>query len=76
MGYYFQILEMQNREFTDVSNKLIPDRTSWEGSQGDWVPWTTLRDFNGDGYLDLVIPDKGRSMIFVNDGNGNFNRSP
>jgi len=76
MGYYFQILEMQDREFTDVSNKLIPDRTSWEGSQGDWVPWTTLRDFNGDGYLDLVIPDKGRSMIFVNDGNGNFNRSP
>jgi hypothetical protein len=75
-GYYFQILELHDRKFTDISTNIIPDRFNWEGSQGYWVPWITLRDFNDDGYLDLVNPNKRHSMIFINDGNGNLQREP
>jgi hypothetical protein len=71
-GFYFQMLEMADREFADVSDRIVPDRSTWEGRVARWIPWIVLRDFNGDGSLDLVVPDNGCSPVYLNDGEGNF----
>ena len=75
-GYYFQMLDINEREITDVSNRIVPDRATWEGSTADWVPWVILRDFNDDGHLDIVVPDRGCAMVYLNDGSGDFAREP
>jgi hypothetical protein len=75
-GYYFQILQLRNRQVTDVSTRIVTDRETWEGATSKWVPWITLRDFNGNGFRDIVVPDKGRELIYLNDGRGNFTKNP
>jgi hypothetical protein len=74
-GYYFQILEQNDGEFTDVSLRIGPDKAAWEGAAATWVAWVTLRDFNGDGFRDIVVPDKSRALIYLNDGQGYFSSS-
>jgi hypothetical protein len=73
-GYYFQILKLSERWVTDVSTRIVSDRAAWEGDTSHWVAWITLRDFNGDGFRDIVVPDKERSLIYLNDGRGHFTR--
>jgi hypothetical protein len=75
-GYYFQMLEINEREITDVSNRIVPERATWEGSTAQWVTWIILRDFNDDGHLDLVVPNRGREIVYLNDGSGDFVREP
>jgi hypothetical protein len=71
-GYYFQMLRVADRDFVDVSDRIVPSRSTWEGSSARWIPWIILRDFNGDGSLDLVVPDNDCNPVYLNDGQGNF----
>lgn len=73
-GYYFQLLQLRNREFVDVSTRIAPDMGSWEGSEANWIAWVILRDFDGDSYLDVVIPEDNCRLVYLNDGQGNFTR--
>jgi hypothetical protein len=75
-GYYFQILQLKNRQATDVSTRIVSDRAAWEGATSAWIAWITLRDFNSDGFRDIVALDKGRALIYLNDGQGNFTKKP
>lgn len=34
-----------------------------DGTTSKLVPWTTLRDLNGNGYKDIMVPDKGRGEL-------------
>lgn len=71
-GYYFQIIKQQNRKLEDVSYRIAPNKGEWRGDVAEWVPWIILRDFNEDGHKDIVAPNKGRSLVYLNDGQGVF----
>lgn len=71
-GYYFQIIRQRNRKLEDVSYKITPNIGEWRGDESQWVPWIILRDFDGDGHSDIVVPNKGRSLVYLNDGLGVF----
>ena len=75
-GFFLQILDVNARVMTDVSERIVPDRDLWEGAAARWVAWIVIRDFNGDGFLDLVAPDLGCHLVYLNDGQGHFGRQP
>ncbi|MFZ6027114.1 MAG: FG-GAP repeat domain-containing protein [Chloroflexota bacterium] len=74
-GYYFQVVEQRNRKLQDVSDRIAPNKVEWEGASSPWVPWIVLRDFNEDGYRDIVVPNKGTSLVYLNDGQGVFTKA-
>jgi hypothetical protein len=75
-GFFLQILDVNSRVLTDVSERIVPDKAMWEGDTAQWVAWIVIRDFNGDGFLDLVAPDMGCHLVYLNDGQGNFESQP
>ncbi len=73
-GYYFQMLKLTERHFTDISSQIVPEKRAWEGSTSEWVPYIVLRDFDKDGDKDIVMPDKSRCQVYINNGKGEFSR--
>lgn len=69
-GYYVQLIaNIGNREFSDeTSEKLV----SGNDPNEEWFDWIRLQDFNNDGYIDIVVDDASRNLIWYNDGAGNF----
>ena len=78
-GFYFQMLmQTSRRVFADESlPRLIHDRNTWIGNNGDPVYWIRLVDVTGDGEPDIVYDGAGtggssRLLGWANDGNGYF----
>ena len=70
-GYYIQLLVGQgNRQFVDATENL--DAAS---STDEWIDWVRLQDINGDGHRDIVVDDRARGLIWLNNGVGGFDRS-
>jgi hypothetical protein len=75
-GYYFQIVTVSNRQLTDVSTRITPNKATWEGSTAQWIDWIQVGDVNSSGGSDLRAMDKARNIRFTNDGQGHFTRAP
>lgn len=74
-GYYFQLLDLAQREFTDISERIVSDRDGWIGNRAQWIAWLEIRDHDGDGDMDIVVPENDCHPVFINDGNGHFTRA-
>ena len=69
-GYYIQVIENKgNRQFVDRTTEKIPSGSHIYES---WFDWIRLQDFNSDGYIDIIVDDAARNLIWYNDGAGNF----
>ncbi len=68
VGYYFQVIANSgSRLFVDETSTRFPS-----GTGSDWICWIRLQDTNDDGYLDIIIDDADRDLIWLNDGSGSF----
>ena len=68
VGYYIQIIVNEgSRQFSDKTSERIAN-----GAGAEWIDWIRLRDNNNDGYLDIIVDDSSRNLIWTNDGTGVF----
>ena len=68
VGYYIQIIVNEgNRQFSDKTSERIVN-----GTGAEWIDWIRLRDHNNDGYLDIIVDDASRNLIWTNNGTGVF----
>ncbi|MBW1750626.1 MAG: VCBS repeat-containing protein [Deltaproteobacteria bacterium] len=68
IGFFIQIITSGgNRQFTDDTNQRILN-----GTGDDWIDWIRLQDYNNDGYIDIIVDDASRELIWLNNGVGVF----
>lgn len=69
VGYYIQVVVNNgNRLFTDDTTNRITN-----GTGANWIDWIRLQDKNGDQFVDIIVDDASRNLIWWNDGTGKFN---
>jgi hypothetical protein len=51
-GWYIQIVKMNNKQFTDVTNEYI-DNNSFRNGPFNWLIWVRFQDYDKNGKLDL-----------------------
>ena len=69
-GYYLQLVEqVGKRRFEDKTAQLLFKN---EDINADWITWIRMCDCNDDGYVDIVVDDASRNLIWENDGTGTF----
>jgi hypothetical protein len=88
-GKYIQILKGNRRSFTDISAASIDNeglktyalRPESDFDMSAWIDWLIVHDYNGDGFLDLILDDEGLQhhaqwfdthFVLINDGQGRF----
>ena len=61
-----------NRGFTNGTGQIDDP-----GNDTDiWFPWIRLQDIDADGDIDIVPDDKAVGYVYLNDGLGDFTRTP
>ena len=69
VGYQLQILMSDgNRGFVDETST----RFTFNNDTGEWIVWIRLQDVNNDGSIDILVNDRARGLVWVNNGNGVF----
>ena len=69
-GYYLQFVEqVGKRRFEDKTAQLLFKN---EDINADGITWIRMCDCNSDGYVDIVVDDAARNLIWENDGTGTF----
>ena len=69
VGYYIQIIvNSGHKQFIDyTSNRIV------NGTGENWIDWIRLQDKNDDQFVDIIVDDASRNLIWWNDGEGKFN---
>ena len=68
-GYYVQLVEqVGTRRFEDKTAQISNN----EDADANWILWIRMCDCNGDGYVDIVVDNAARNLIWENDGTGTF----
>ena len=68
IGYYIQIIMNEgSRQFADKTSERIVN-----GTGAEWIDWIRLQDNNNDGYIDIIVDDASRKLIWLNNGVGVF----
>ena len=69
-GYYVQLIEqVGKRRFEDKTAQLLFKN---EDINAGGITWIRMCDCNSDGYVDIVVDDASRNLIWENDGTGTF----
>ncbi len=69
-GYYIQIIVNEgSRQFSDKTSERIVNGSN---DRSEWIDWIRLQDYNNDGYLDIIVDDALRGLIWTNNGTGVF----
>jgi hypothetical protein len=69
IGYYIQIIVNNNaKQFIDDTLNRITNN----GTGSNWIDWIRLQDKNGDQFVDIIVDDASRNLIWWNDGTGKF----
>ena len=70
VGYYIQIIVNEgSRQFSDKTSERIVNGSN---DRAEWIDWIRLQDNNNDGYLDIIVDDALRGLIWTNNGTGVF----
>ena len=63
------IEQVDARRFEDKTAQLLFEN---EDADANWILWIRMCDCNGDGYVDIVVDNAARNLIWENDGTGTF----
>lgn len=81
VGCYIQIIiNNGSRQFVDDTSSRItdgridPEWVDWIRFQDrmKWIDWIRLQDINGDQAVDIIVDDAVLSMVWLNNGEGQF----
>jgi hypothetical protein len=74
-GYVLQVLvQTDSRDFRDATAERLAGE--WPKTGVEWLEWVFALDHDGDGDLDLVVDPPRRSLVWWNDGSGQFAAAP